>query len=178
MLFLDLKTPRTPLFKGLTATDWLGALFIVSRTFLFLFGLQLGGTSFSWNSAVVICLLTFGLVAAVLFVLVEIRFAEHPIIPMRIFKQTSNWASLGVCFFHAFTFIAANYYIPLYFQAVLGMTLLQFGVHTLAVSIPTSISSVATRLFIRKTGLYIPPIIFGKIPPSLTALYSLTNRVN
>lgn len=170
LMFLDLKTPRTPLFEGLAAIDWLGAFFIVSGTFLFLFGLQSGGTSFPWHSALVICLLVFGLVAAVLFVLVETRFAKHPIIPMRIFKQTSNWASLAVCFFHAFTFIAANYYLPLYFQAVLGMTPLQSGVHILAAAIPTAIGSVATGLFIRKTGLYIPPILFGETRPPPASL--------
>jgi EmrB/QacA subfamily drug resistance transporter len=172
LIFLDLKTPKTPLFEGFAAIDWLGAFFAITGTLLFLFGLELGGISFPWNSATIICLLVFGLLAAIIFVLVEIHLPKSPIIPMWIFKQTSNLASLGVCFFHAFTFIAANYYLPLYFQAVLGMTPLQSGIHTLAISISNSISSVATGLFIRQTGLYIPPILLGTICLGLTSLHS------
>jgi MFS family permease len=163
LIFLDLKTPKTPLFEGLAAIDWLGAFFTMTGTLLFLLGLELGGMSFPWHSATIICLLVFGLVAAIVFVLVEIHLPKSPIIPMRIFKQASNLASLGVCFFHGFTFVAANYYLPLYFQAILDKTPLQSGIHTLAISISTSISSVATGLFIRQTSLYIPPILLGTI---------------
>ncbi|KAE9369823.1 major facilitator superfamily MFS-1 [Stipitochalara longipes BDJ] len=161
LFFLDLKTPRTPLLEGLAAIDWLGAFFILAGTLIFLFGLELGGTNFPWNSGTVICLLIFGVVAVALFVPVEIYIAQYPIIPMKVFTQRSSLASLGVCFFHAFTFIAGNYYLPLYFQAVLGLSPLQSGVHTLALSISTSITSVATGLFIRKTGTYISPILLG-----------------
>jgi MFS family permease len=150
LVFLDLKTPRTPVLKGLAAIDWLGAFLIVTGTLVFLFGLELGGTSFPWISAKIICSLVFGVVAAALFVLVEKYLAKYLIMPIRIFKHGSSLASLGVCFFHAFTFIAGNYYLPLYFQAVLGATPLHSGVYTLAISISTSLSSITTGLYIRK----------------------------
>ncbi|KAH8807869.1 putative dothistromin transporter [Xylogone sp. PMI_703] len=161
LFFLDITTPKTPLMKGLAAIDWLGAFFTVAGTLLFLFGLELGGTSFPWNSATVICLLVFGAVAAVLSILVEAKVAKYPIIPGRIFKHASNLASLGVCFLHALTYIAGSFYLPLYFQAVLGNTPLLSGVHTLATSLSTGLSSISTGFYIRKTGMYLPPIYFG-----------------
>jgi MFS family permease len=162
--FLDLITPKTPLFEGLAAIDWLGAFFIVAGTLLFLFGLDLGGTSFPWNSATIICLLVFGVVAALLSIPVEAKIAKYPIMPGRIFKNRSNLACLGVDFFHAFTYISGAYYLPLYFQAVLGNTALLSGVHTLASSVTIGISSALTGLYIRKTGQYLPPIFFGMLP--------------
>jgi EmrB/QacA subfamily drug resistance transporter len=176
LFFLDLKTPRTPILEGLAAIDWLGAFFIVAGTLIFLFGLELGGTSFPWNSAKVICLLVFGSLAVFLFVPVEMYLAKNPIIPMRIFKQRSSLASLGVCFFHAFTFIAGSYYLPLYFQAVLGVTPLRSGVYSLAMAISTSISSVTTGLFIRKTGAYIPPILLGTNTSTSNSTPLLTSK--
>lgn len=162
--FLDLTTPRTPLFEGLAAIDWLGAFFIVGGTLLFLFGLELGSTSFPWNSATIICLLVSGVVAALLTIPVEAKIAKYPIMPSRIFKNRSNLASLGVCFFHAFTYIAGAFYLPLYFQAVLGNTPLLSGAHTLATSVSIGISSVSAGIYIRKTGRYLPPIFFGMFP--------------
>jgi EmrB/QacA subfamily drug resistance transporter len=164
LFFLDLITPKTPLFEGLVAIDWLGAFFIIAGTLLFLFGLDLGGTSFPWNSATIICLLVFGVVAALLSIPVEAKIAKYPIMPSRIFKNRSNLASLGVDFFHAFTYISGAYYLPLYFQAVLGNTALLSGVHTLPSSIAIGISSTLTGIYIRKTGQYLPPIFFGMFP--------------
>jgi MFS family permease len=162
LFFLDLTTPKTPLFEGLAAIDWLGAFFIIAGTLLFLFGLEFGGTSFPWNSVTVICLLVFGVVATILFIPVEAKIAKYPIMPGRIFKNRSNLASLGVCFFHALTFISGAYYLPLYFQAVRGNTPLLSGAYTLAYAASIGISSVSTGIYIRKTGLYLPPIFFGK----------------
>ena len=60
LLFLDIKTPKTPLLEGLRAIDWLGAITIVGGTVMLLFGLELGGVSKPWKSAAVLCLIIFG----------------------------------------------------------------------------------------------------------------------
>jgi low affinity Fe/Cu permease len=78
-----------------------------------------------------------------------------------IFKHRSAVASLLVTFFHGFVFIAGTYYLPLYFQAVLGATPLLSGVYLLALALSLSFTSGATGAFIKKTGKYLPPIWFG-----------------
>ena len=94
---LKLHNPRTSMRKGLAAVDWLGSLTVVGGTLMILLGLELGGVAKPWDSATVICLIIFGFVMSGLFVLVEWKFAEFPIIPMRIFNSRSSLASLGVC---------------------------------------------------------------------------------
>ena len=128
---------------------------------MFLLGLEYGGVSFPWNSAVVICLIVFGVVTWVLFVLNEWKLAEFPVMPLQLFKYRSNLASLGVSFCHGFVFIAGSYYLPLYFQAARAATPILSGVYTLALAMSLSITSALTGIFIRKTGLYRPPIWFG-----------------
>ena len=68
---------------------------------MFLIGLQLGGVVFPWSSVQVICLVVFGLVTLIIFLVVEWKIPEHPVMPLRIFRHRSNIAALVVCFCHA-----------------------------------------------------------------------------
>jgi len=68
-----------------------------------------------------------------------------------------------VCFCHGFVFIAGTYYLPLYFQAVIGATPLLSGVYLLPFALSLSFMSALTGIFIKKTGKYLPPIWFGMI---------------
>ncbi|KAK7542791.1 putative major facilitator superfamily transporter [Phyllosticta citribraziliensis] len=161
LFFLDIETPKTPLIEGLKAIDWLGALTVIGGTLMLLLGLEFGGASFPWDSATTICLLVFGGLTIVLFLVIEAKIPAYPIMPVRIFKQLTNLAALAVCFFHGFVFISATYYLPLYFQAVRGASPIMSGVYILAFAVSLSIVSAGTGIFIKKTGLYQPCIWFG-----------------
>ena len=161
LFFLDVKTPKTPILEGLKAIDWLGSLTVIGGTLMFLFGLELGGVSYPWKSATIICLLVFGVITFGIFVILQLFVSQYPLMPPRIFRKRNNWASLGACFIQSFVFIAGSYYLPLYFQASLGKTPLLSGVYLLALGIALSVTGMMTGIFIRKTGLYRPPIIFG-----------------
>jgi EmrB/QacA subfamily drug resistance transporter len=161
LFVLDVKTPKTPLVKGLKAVDWLGSLAMVGGTIMLLLGLEFGGINFPWHSATVICLILFGALTIGFFFFIEYRLAPYPLMPMDIFSKRSNIAALGVCFFHSFVFIAGSYFLPLYFQAVLGATPILSGVYLLPTAISLSLLSAFTGIFIRKTGQYLPPIYFG-----------------
>ena len=164
---LKLHNPRTPIRQGLKAVDWLGIITIVGGTLMFLLGLEFGGVAYPWNSPTVICLIVFGVATIGLFVLVEWKFAEYPVIPLHLFKVRSNVASLAVCSFHGFVFISGSYYLPLYFQAVLAASPLLSGVYVLPFTLSLSFLSAAAGYFIRRTGKYLPCIIFGMVAMTL-----------
>ncbi|KAL8699101.1 MAG: hypothetical protein Q9224_001563, partial [Gallowayella concinna] len=161
LLFLDIETPKTPLLAGLKAIDWLGSIFIVCGTIMFLLGLEYGGISYPWTSPTVLCLLIFGCIVIVLFFLNEWKVAIYPVMPLRLFKYRSNIAALLVCFCHGTTFISGTYFLPLYFQAVLGASPILSGVYTFPFVLSLSFVSAAVGVFIKKTGQYLPPIWFG-----------------
>ncbi|KAF5872064.1 putative major facilitator superfamily transporter protein [Botrytis fragariae] len=165
--YLHLDNPKTPVWDGLKAVDWFGSLLIIGGTLMVLLGLEFGGVTKPWDSATVICLIIFGIVVAGLFVLNEWKFARYPVMPLRLFKHASNVAALGVCFCHGFVFISASYYLPLYFQAVLGATPLLSGVYLLPFALSLSLTSAITGVFIKKTGKYLPPIYFGLVVMTL-----------
>jgi len=128
---------------------------------MLLLGLEFGGVTYPWGSATVICLIVFGIIVAGLFVINEWRFARYPIMPTRLFNNVSSIAAFGVCFCHGFAFMAGTYYLPLYFQAVLGASPLLSGVYLIPFALSLSLVSGVTGVYIKKTGKYLPPIWFG-----------------
>ncbi|KAF1999510.1 hypothetical protein P154DRAFT_523302 [Amniculicola lignicola CBS 123094] len=161
VLALDVHNPKTPLRQGLKAVDWLGSLVMVAGVVMILLGIELGGVNYPWSSPTVICLIVFGVVTICLFLLIEDRFAPSPLMPVSIFAHRSNLAACGVCFFHAFVNIAASYFLPLYFQAVLGSTPILSGVYLLPTAISLSAIAAITGVIIQKTGQYLPLIYSG-----------------
>ena len=126
---------------------------------MFLLGLDFGGVDFPWASATVICLIVFGTITFCLFVFVQTQydrwgFLQHPILPIAASSSMSNVAALTVDFFHSLGAIAGLYYLPLYFQLVLGTDPLSSGVWLLALSITYALSNVVTGIYIKKTGGY------------------------
>ena len=128
---------------------------------MLLFGLEYGGVTYPWSSPIVVCLIVFGIVTFVVFFVNEAKLAKYPVMPLRIFKNVSNCASLGCCFLHGMVFIAGSYYLPLYFQVARGATPILSGVYLLPTALSLSFGSLATGIFIKKTGKYLPPIWFG-----------------
>ena len=110
-----------------------------------------------------LCLIIFGAVVIGIFFLIEWRIAPYPLMPLDLFSKRSNLAALATCFFHAFVFISGNYFLPLYFQAVLGATPILSGVYLLPTALSLSFLSAFTGVFIKKTGQYLPMIWFGMI---------------
>jgi MFS family permease len=146
-LFLDIHTPTTPLVEGLKAIDWVGTVLVIGGTTVFLLGLQFGGISFPWNTATVICLLVFGLVIIGVFVLVEAKVAAWPVIPMRLFEHRSNLAAFVLVFCHGFTSISGNYFLPLYFQVVLGKSPLLSGVYLVPYMLSVAVGAAACGMY-------------------------------
>ncbi|TVY19775.1 MFS-type transporter [Lachnellula arida] len=159
--FLKVQTPKTPIIQGLLAMDWLGTLFLVCATVMFLLGLGYGGVAYPWDSAIVICLIVFGVVTLGVFGLIEWKVAKYPVIPLRLFQSVSNIGVFGIAYIHGAVFMAHLYYLPLYFQSVLGATPLLSGVYLLPVAITLCVLSSLSGYYISKTGRYRPPIYIG-----------------
>lgn len=154
IFFLKLETPKAPFREGLHAVDWLGGLAIVGGVIMFLYGFESAGVQHPWNSAFVLCLIIFGAIMIFVFGLIEWKVAKYPIMPTRLFADRSNVAAYSVCFFFGFVFIAESYYLPLYFQTVMGLSPILSGVTLLALVLPLSVTSMAGGIIMKKTGRY------------------------
>jgi len=154
VFFLKLETPKTPFLESVKAIDWVGGVTIVGGVIAFLYGFESAGVTHGWGSAFVLCLIIFGAVLIGLFFVAEWKLAKYPIMPVRLFRDPSNIAAYGVCFLFGFVFIAQSYYLPLYFQTVMGLSPILSGVTLFALVVPLSVTSIASGIYMRKTGRY------------------------
>ncbi|KUM59907.1 hypothetical protein ACN42_g7239 [Penicillium freii] len=164
VLFFALKsqTKTIPIMDGLKSLDWIGSLLIIGGTVCFLYGLEVGASDQRpWASAMVICLLVFGVVILGLFILYEARFATNPLIPGRILSSRTNCASISVLCLHSLVFISYDYFLPLYFQVVLGFNAIISGVCLLVLVVPLSAFTMSTGWYVRRKGDYQSPIWIG-----------------
>lgn len=159
---LKVEIPKQPMLEGLRMLDWTGFVFIIGGTLCFLYGLELGSSGMApWSSAKVICLIVFGFLLLLIFMLWESRFAKSPIIPGRIFHKVTNVASFILACLHSFTFISYDFFLPLYFQIILGFSPLISGVILFALIIPLSTMPMVGGFVIRKTGNYVYLVYLG-----------------
>lgn len=93
----------------------------------------------------------------------EARFAANPVIPFRIFQKATNIASFALACAHSFVFISYDYFLPLYFQVVLGFRPIIAGVSLFPLLIPLTVTTLLGGLFTRRTGNYILPIFIGAV---------------
>ncbi|KAL4902134.1 hypothetical protein BDW74DRAFT_186934 [Aspergillus multicolor] len=147
--------------QGLKRIDWLGIGLILGVTMMLLLGLNFGGSSFAWRSPTVICLIIFGVVMVPFFVFSEAKYARNPIMPLRLFRMSSNVAALLVCFCHGFVYISAFYFLPIFFQAVKGTSVMMSGILILPITIVQCLTGIATGFIIRHTSHYRESICAG-----------------
>jgi hypothetical protein len=145
------------------AMDWFGSLTLTGGTVMFLLGLQFGGTSYPWDSSTVICLVVFGLVMVIVFLMVERFYACYPIVPLRLYANVSNASILLLVFFHGLTFIQGTFFLPLYFQSVLSGSPILSGVWFLPFALSLSFTAMAAGIYLKKTGRYLNCIRLGSI---------------
>ncbi|TVY62348.1 MFS-type transporter [Lachnellula suecica] len=161
LLFLKVHNPRTNFLDGIAAIDWLGTLLVLGGTLMLLLGLQYGSITYHWNSAPVICLIVFGIAIYGIFVIVEWKVAKYPLMPLRLLKRRETLAILGVVSCHGFVLMAVNWFMAFYFQNALGATPIESAIWALPLAVTLPLISMATGIFIAKTGRYLELIIVG-----------------
>ena len=132
LIYYKPVTPKqTPVF------DIPGASLLVIGLLPFLMGVQLVGLPASW---IVITLIMVSLVFIVLFFIRE-NHAQNPIIPVSLFKNKDLDGDFLLFAFTWGAFIAVNTYLPMWAQALLGLSALLGGMTLIPNSIVEIIAS-------------------------------------
>ncbi|SLJ95318.1 MULTISPECIES: MDR family MFS transporter [unclassified Paenibacillus] len=119
--------------------DYFGAFTLVASIVCLMFGLELGGKEYAWNSSMIVGLFAAFAVLMTAFVFIERRVAE-PIITFSMFKNRLYSTSNLMAIFSGAAFITASIYIPIYIQGVLGGSATNSGL----VLLPMMLGSVVT----------------------------------
>ena len=75
---------RLPFVKTKHSIDFAGCVSIVGAIILLCLSCTWGGSTYAWDSTVIACMIEGAGLLIVIFVLIELRFAVEPIIPMRL----------------------------------------------------------------------------------------------
>ncbi|KAI7825120.1 major facilitator superfamily domain-containing protein [Gamsiella multidivaricata] len=161
-----IKLLHLPHTKGsfkekLKRVDMLGSLTLVIGIVLVLLPLNWGGSTYEWDSPIVIGLFCAGAVVLLIFCLVEWKQALEPIIPFRLFKSRTNTAVFLTSFFIGMGFFGIMFFMPLYFQIVRQESATSSGLEMLPLIVGLLIASIFSGFMVSKWGQYRPFIWVG-----------------
>jgi len=133
--------------------DYAGAALLAAGTTCLLLVLSWGGSVYPWSSPAI---LTLGLAAAVLFVLLAgcERHAAEPVLPPHLFRNRVFVIAAGVLGLSSMALLSAVVFLPLYFQLVLGATPTHAGLMIAPLMLGAITASIAGGRLTSTTGHY------------------------
>ncbi|KAI8935345.1 hypothetical protein NX059_007930 [Plenodomus lindquistii] len=123
--------------------DYIGGILSVTGLTLFLVSLQSGGYSHPWKSGYVLGTMLSGLASIAAWVVWEVKFARHPMIPKELFK---GQRIVGLAYVIAFTagmnFFSILNFFPLTFSNVYDPVPIRIGLRGLGPAVATAIGAI------------------------------------
>ncbi|KAJ7119114.1 MFS general substrate transporter [Mycena epipterygia] len=162
LLFLKVREPAlvlaaagTSITAKLKRIDYAGSASLVLTLLTFLVGMNFKTTaSYEWEDPHVWGFLTAAVVSACSFLLIELKFAAEPILPMSMLKRrTPGFVALHNFLLAVLSF-STVYNTPLYFTAARLRTSANAGAHLIPNSVCVAIGSLFAGWYMRKTGRY------------------------
>ncbi|KAF6806401.1 MFS multidrug transporter [Colletotrichum musicola] len=168
--------------KILQTFDVVGSNILIGTVVQLLLALHFGGSEYPWSSPTVVGLLCGFGAAAILFIGWEYRAGPNALIPLELFlnRVLTCGALMNLCA-SGLTYIA-TYFIPIFFQSILGDSPMESGIHmlpsilssilftVLSGTIGKTFSSLLLRIrtetdmpAVSKLGYYLPWAIFAAV---------------
>ncbi|TLS28478.1 hypothetical protein PpBr36_01295 [Pyricularia pennisetigena] len=153
------RTEPAPLLTHFKRLDPLGTFFFLPAVVSLLLALEWGGSTYSWNSGVIIGLFVACAVLVSAFVAVQILRPETATIPARVITQRSVLFATVFTFFIAGGMLMCVYFLPIWFQTAQGVDPLRSGIYTLPLVLSLVVSSAMSGIFTSKIGYYMPSML-------------------
>lgn len=134
--------------------DFWGIFLSLTAVLFILIPISGGGSTYNWDSPLVIALLVVGGVASILFVAVEWKVARVPVMPMRIFEIRAAKIIIMHFFLTGIVYWGNLYFLPLYYQNVRGYSPVMSGVMILPLVLAFSLGSSSSGVIISRVGKY------------------------
>jgi MFS family permease len=168
-LFLD--PPRsTPMQsrtwrEGVLRFDPIGTILFVPCIVCLLLALQWGGTTYAWSNSRIIALLVVFAVLLFAFAAVQICMGVNATLPLHIVKQRTIACATLFAFCVSGSFFVMAYYVPLWFQAVHGVSPVHSGINLLPLMVTIVLFIIIGGIGTTTLGYYNPfmfaPVTLG-----------------
>jgi EmrB/QacA subfamily drug resistance transporter len=131
--------------------DWAGTILMIGAIVCLMFGLELGGKEYPWDSSQIIGLFIGFVVLLISFLWWQTK-ASDPVVTLALFKNRLFTASMGISFFYGAIMISSASYIPLFIQGVFSGTATSAGLVLTPMMLGVVASSIIGGRFIGKTS--------------------------
>lgn len=149
IVFLILHLPEQQKCEVLTARqqlnrlDPLGTFMFFGSIVSLLLALQWGGTVYAWNSARIIALLVVFGVSFTCFWIWQYFRGDNALIPTRFLANRNISAGMFFIFCTGSTMFTAVYYLPIWFQAIKGVSAVKSGIMNIPMILGLVVASVS-----------------------------------
>ncbi|RIB27079.1 major facilitator superfamily domain-containing protein [Gigaspora rosea] len=151
IFLLHMKKLAGSLLGKFKRIDFIGIIIMVSSTVCILLPLNWGGSTYAWNSPVIIVLLCAGFVGYIIFGLVETYIVSEPVVSPHLFKNLNVISCFIASIFQGMIFFSLVLYIPLYFQVVNEVSATQSGIYFLPCILSGVLFSILTGQMFSRT---------------------------
>ncbi|KAI0847850.1 MFS general substrate transporter [Daldinia vernicosa] len=148
--------------------DFLGFVLFAGSLTMLLLAVQWGGNDYAWSSSTVVGLFVGFAVVMALFIFYQLRLQDGALIPPRIFTAHRNaWLICLSSFFVNGPFQLVIYWLPIWFQTVLGVSPTQSGVDYLPTVISHVLASFIGSAIVLRLGYWNPFLLFSECAVSI-----------
>ncbi|MFF0452785.1 MFS transporter [Nocardia africana] len=152
--------------------DILGSVTVTAGFIAVVYGLVEFGKAAGFDAKAAVATL-IGIVLLVGFVVVEARFAEHPLLPLRIVRQRAVAVANLTMFLLGAGFFSVLYFVSLYLQGVRGLSALAAGLVFVPFAVTTVIGAQSAAKLLKR-GTPARPVIVAGTVVSAAAFAALT----
>jgi EmrB/QacA subfamily drug resistance transporter len=154
------KLKRLPRHERPHELDLVGAALLVGMSVATMLALNWGGVRYDWTSPVILGLgaLSLALVAGLV---VRLRTAREPLIPISVLSNGVVFNGvISVCFAMS-VLIGLIVYLPIYFEVVLGYSADHAGLALVPLVVGTTVGAMITGRLMGRAGSYKRPPMIG-----------------
>ncbi|GAB1202345.1 hypothetical protein APSETT445_000957 [Aspergillus pseudonomiae] len=147
--------------------DPLGTCLFMPAVICVLLAIQWGSTTYDWNNGRIIALFVVFGVLLLAFLFIQWRAQDNATVPPRIIQKRTVWS----CAIYQFTlgagFFVFVYYVPIWFQAVQGISAIESGKRALPMLVGNIVGTTASGVVVAAIGQFAPFMILGTILTSV-----------
>jgi EmrB/QacA subfamily drug resistance transporter len=148
--------------KKKVSIDYLGIVLLAVAVSLLLIWITLAGDSFEWWSLQTGLMVGGAILAAALFILVELR-SKEPLVPLTLFRNRTFTLAVIASLATGLAMFGASVYLSQYMQLARGATPTEAGFMTIPMIGGLLISSIVVGALITRFGRWKPYLLIGSV---------------
>lgn len=154
ILFLRLRPVPGRLTTKIARFDYVGSLLLIGSTTSFLMAVSWGDVMYPWSNYQTLLPCLLGAAAMVGFVVFEAYVPAEPLVRIVIFADRTALTTYFGTFIHGLVLWCLLYYLPLYYECVLGYSAILSGVAALPETFTVAPASIVVGVLVSYWGRF------------------------